>query len=67
MDWDMAEIMEQLEILSKNVMGAGASVNIVGIGCAKPNKSKFEALYNEDVNFLAKEDVVIVKILEGEW
>uniref|UniRef100_M1DDA4 Integrase core domain containing protein n=1 Tax=Solanum tuberosum TaxID=4113 RepID=M1DDA4_SOLTU len=44
----MAKIMTQLDILSKIVMGAGArSVNIVGVGCANPDESKFEALYNE--------------------
>uniref|UniRef100_M1DYP1 Integrase core domain containing protein n=1 Tax=Solanum tuberosum TaxID=4113 RepID=M1DYP1_SOLTU len=52
----MAKIMTQLDILSKNVMGAGArSVNAVGVGCANPDESKFEALYNEEVNFLTNQ------------
>uniref|UniRef100_M1DW25 Integrase core domain containing protein n=1 Tax=Solanum tuberosum TaxID=4113 RepID=M1DW25_SOLTU len=52
----MAKIMTQLDILSKNVMGAGAQgVNAVGVGCVNPNETKFEALYNEEVNFLANQ------------
>uniref|UniRef100_M1DVU7 Integrase core domain containing protein n=1 Tax=Solanum tuberosum TaxID=4113 RepID=M1DVU7_SOLTU len=52
----MAKIMTQLDILSKNVMGAGArSVNVVGVGCVNPEESKFEALYNEEMNFLANQ------------
>uniref|UniRef100_M1DUF9 Uncharacterized protein n=1 Tax=Solanum tuberosum TaxID=4113 RepID=M1DUF9_SOLTU len=52
----MAKILTQLNILSKNVMGAGArSVNAVGVGCANPEEIKFEALYNEEVNFLANQ------------
>uniref|UniRef100_M1DBK7 Integrase core domain containing protein n=1 Tax=Solanum tuberosum TaxID=4113 RepID=M1DBK7_SOLTU len=46
----MAKIMTQLDMLSKIVMGVGArSVNVVGVGCAYPYESKFEALYNEEV------------------
>uniref|UniRef100_M1D954 Integrase core domain containing protein n=1 Tax=Solanum tuberosum TaxID=4113 RepID=M1D954_SOLTU len=53
-DQNMAKIMTQLDILSKNVMGAGArSVNDVGVGCVNPNEANFKALYNEEVNFLA--------------
>uniref|UniRef100_M1DIV9 Integrase core domain containing protein n=1 Tax=Solanum tuberosum TaxID=4113 RepID=M1DIV9_SOLTU len=37
-------------------MGAGArSVNVVDVGCVSPNEVKFEALYNEEVNFLANQ------------
>ncbi|KAK4724478.1 hypothetical protein R3W88_027257 [Solanum pinnatisectum] len=55
-DQNMAKIMTQLDILSKNVMGAGArGVNAVGVGCANPKEMKFEALYNEEVNFLANQ------------
>uniref|UniRef100_M1DN32 Integrase core domain containing protein n=1 Tax=Solanum tuberosum TaxID=4113 RepID=M1DN32_SOLTU len=47
----MAKIMTQLDILSKNVMGAGArSVSAVGVWCANSDESKFEAFYNEEVN-----------------
>uniref|UniRef100_M1DVR6 Integrase core domain containing protein n=1 Tax=Solanum tuberosum TaxID=4113 RepID=M1DVR6_SOLTU len=53
----MAKIMTQLDILSKNVMGAGArSVNAMGVGCSNPEEMKFEALYNEKVYFLANQD-----------
>uniref|UniRef100_M1DVF9 Integrase core domain containing protein n=1 Tax=Solanum tuberosum TaxID=4113 RepID=M1DVF9_SOLTU len=55
-DQNMAKIMTQLDILSKNVMGAGArSVNDVGVGFANPDDAKFEALCNEEVNFLANQ------------
>jgi len=34
-------------------MEAGArSVNYVGVGCVNADEAKFEALYNEEVNFL---------------
>ncbi|XP_049368430.1 uncharacterized protein LOC125833330 [Solanum verrucosum] len=55
-DQNMAKIMTYLDILSKNVMGAGArGVNAVGVGCANSEEMKFEALYNEEVNFLASQ------------
>uniref|UniRef100_M1DT25 Putative plant transposon protein domain-containing protein n=1 Tax=Solanum tuberosum TaxID=4113 RepID=M1DT25_SOLTU len=53
---NMAKIMTQLDILSKNVMGAGArSVNVVGGRCVNPDEAKFEALYNKKLNFLANQ------------
>uniref|UniRef100_M1DI08 Integrase core domain containing protein n=1 Tax=Solanum tuberosum TaxID=4113 RepID=M1DI08_SOLTU len=37
-------------------MGAGArSFNVVGVESANPDESKFDALYNEEVNFLANQ------------
>lgn len=40
-DKNMAKIMRQLEILSKNVMGAGAvSVYTMGVGCANFEEAK---------------------------
>jgi len=55
-DQNMAKIMTQLDILSKNVMGAGARrVNVVGVGCVNLDEAEFEALYNEKANFLANQ------------
>uniref|UniRef100_M1DUX8 Integrase core domain containing protein n=1 Tax=Solanum tuberosum TaxID=4113 RepID=M1DUX8_SOLTU len=52
----MAKIMTQLDILSKNVKGAGArGFNVVGIGYENPEEMNFETLYNEEVNFRAKQ------------
>lgn len=49
----MAKIMTQLDILSKNVMGASArTVNAVCVECVNLEEAKFKALYNEQVNFL---------------
>uniref|UniRef100_M1DZF7 Uncharacterized protein n=1 Tax=Solanum tuberosum TaxID=4113 RepID=M1DZF7_SOLTU len=49
-DQNMAKIMTQLDIFSKNVMGAGArSVNVVGVRSVNPEEAKFQALYNEEV------------------
>lgn len=52
-DQNMAKIMTHLDILSKNVVGAGArSVNVVGVGSTSTKEVKLKALYNEEVNFL---------------
>jgi len=52
----MTKIMTQLDILSKNVMGAGArGVNIVGVGGANPDEMKFEAMFAKEINFLANQ------------
>uniref|UniRef100_M1DP64 Polyprotein protein n=1 Tax=Solanum tuberosum TaxID=4113 RepID=M1DP64_SOLTU len=52
----MAKIMTKLDILSKNVIGAGARVvNVVGVGCTNHDEVKFDALYNKKVNFLANQ------------
>uniref|UniRef100_M1DQ42 Integrase core domain containing protein n=1 Tax=Solanum tuberosum TaxID=4113 RepID=M1DQ42_SOLTU len=52
----MAKMMTQLDILAKNVMGAGSkSVNAVGVRGVNPEYARFEALYNEKVNFLANQ------------
>uniref|UniRef100_M1DKD0 Uncharacterized protein n=1 Tax=Solanum tuberosum TaxID=4113 RepID=M1DKD0_SOLTU len=52
-DQNMAKIMTQLDILSKNVMGAGArGVDVMGVGDANPEEMKFEALYNEEMKVL---------------
>uniref|UniRef100_M1DWK2 Integrase core domain containing protein n=1 Tax=Solanum tuberosum TaxID=4113 RepID=M1DWK2_SOLTU len=52
----MAKIMTQLDILSKNVMGADArGVSVVGVEGTNPEEMKFETLYNEEVNYLANQ------------
>lgn len=49
-------MMTHLDILAKNVMGAGTmSVNVVGVNGLNPKEAKFETLYNEELNFLAKQ------------
>ena len=41
-DQNKDKIMTQLDILSKNVMGAGArGVNVVGVGAANPKEMNF--------------------------
>lgn len=45
-DKNMDKIMIQLDIFSKNFVGVSArSVNIVGIRCANPDESKFQAFF----------------------
>uniref|UniRef100_M1DE87 Uncharacterized protein n=1 Tax=Solanum tuberosum TaxID=4113 RepID=M1DE87_SOLTU len=62
----MAKIMTQLDILSKNVMGDGArSVNVVGIRCVNPDEAKLEALYNEEMNFLANQGDMATPKVDG--
>ncbi|WMV32698.1 hypothetical protein MTR67_026083 [Solanum verrucosum] len=51
----MAKIMTQLDILSKNVMGAGARVvNAVGVGGENPEEMKFESVTTQKKNELVK-------------
>lgn len=55
-DQNMKNIMTQLEILSKNVIGAGIrSVNSMGVGCLNFIEAKFKVVYNKEVNFLANQ------------
>uniref|UniRef100_M1DYU1 Integrase core domain containing protein n=1 Tax=Solanum tuberosum TaxID=4113 RepID=M1DYU1_SOLTU len=45
-----------LTFYTKNVMGAGTcGVNAVGVGGENPEEMKFEAMYDEEVNFLANQ------------
>lgn len=32
------------------------SINVVEVGCVNPDESKFQALYNEEVNFLGNQE-----------
>ena len=58
----MAKIMTKLDILSKNFMRTGTrGVNAVRVGNTNPNDMKFEAIYNQEVNFLEIKAVVIVQ------
>uniref|UniRef100_M1DZ77 Integrase core domain containing protein n=1 Tax=Solanum tuberosum TaxID=4113 RepID=M1DZ77_SOLTU len=53
-DQNMAKMMTQLDILAKNVMGAGAkSVNVVGVGCVNPDEARLAS--QESSQRLAKE------------
>lgn len=50
-------MITQLDILAKNVIGnVFKSVNIVGVGGVSLDEVNFEALYNEEANFLANQE-----------
>ena len=52
----MANIMTQINILSKNVMDfGGRSVNALDVGCINLHEAMFKLLYNEEVDFLTNQ------------
>ena len=49
-------MMTQMDILLKNVMGSGLkSVNFAGVNGVNTEDSHFDALYNQEVSFLANQ------------
>ncbi|WMV19212.1 hypothetical protein MTR67_012597 [Solanum verrucosum] len=57
-EWDenIAKMMTQIDLLSNHVMGSGSKVvKAVRIYRVNPNKAQFEAMYNEEVKFLANQ------------
>uniref|UniRef100_M1DF48 Integrase core domain containing protein n=1 Tax=Solanum tuberosum TaxID=4113 RepID=M1DF48_SOLTU len=56
-DENMDKMMTQINFLSKHVMKGGTkSVNAVGTNSGQcPNDAKFEALYNEEVQYLGNQ------------
>ena len=46
-----------MNIMEKELMGSGAkSVNVVGVGVVNLHEAHFEAIYNEEINFLEMRD-----------